>query len=761
MSVRKTMNLILIWSIFGLFSCSAANDKHENKYHVRAHHASRYHIRDHDGTVDDNYLPRPLPIPVPVSPPLANYNSLNLIFNLEKKTLAFANVSENVGFGYVVLDEGVLKLLVDAKTGTTLRYFHANDVTRIQTDHTKGDILNSLAIILKREYENESIPEGSRIDPSCGEALRILSNVYSHVASGHDLRSQSLKHFGKFVDKLEQLYLGPLKGILQGPNPVPLKQNLNRFLSISVGLRALFVRAKGGLKEILEKGVKFEVNPLYNAKNGAEVFVYILRQTGTKFNLAALWRSLLNNIEEVLHIIQLLGGGETTNGVDETFGFLSHIWAAVNLRLSIPELIKYLLQSSTEENWSKGDDGDFSNVLKDLKNITDEQAKKYDNSGLITPFVSFISNFTANSLIQDGVNVSELVEKWRKRDAIGGFKAVTEIILKITSPEKYSHIFFNSFIAFLNSSSDPNALKRLLPGVSVDQFTKGSSLWDSISKSFNIDNILKNDKNPNAVLGRVPGFAEFSKIYQESFGSPFNFAKILNGRTISEYLAKGFAWPFKWASDIFHIFTDPFLPFLPFLRPPPERPWLGPGPVISPGLIPSIVEESVIKTTKIIPTENESESSKVTESNSDILDLYTEKTSTEIKIIKHSTINSEFDESSDKGTETPYTVVKSSTEVDVEVSTELNASTEYEFKQHHHHNKHHQKKYHHGEKHENKNIHHGSKRHHDSKLKDHHEARSHHKSDHHQNRKNEKLEGRHAHHHIQDKEHKRHHNLNE
>lgn len=519
----------------------------------------------------------------------ANYCGLNLIHNADQTTLGFLNVTQNVGISITAQEDGAVKLLLDSKTGHVLSFKHLDKVTFTQNDEFKGDVAKVLDLILENYvFKKEPIAGNSKeVIYSSEEALSVWSEVYLHLGHPKEKGSQdyrSLRYLQIFSKRLIHLYFGPLKGLIVGNGPFPLKENLNRFLTISIGLQKLFNQAPGGLKSILAKQINFEVNSLFNAKNGAEVFVYVLRQTGAKFDLSELWQNLLTNVDELLDILEKLGGGESKNGVDESVAVIGHIWAAIHLRISITDLVQFLFAASTEDHWSEGDGNDFQQTLKDLKNITDQQAKKYDNVIKLSGFAKFITNLTTNELIENNINISDLVDKWRKRDAIGGLKIITHIISKIFSPDKYSNLLFNGFTAFLNATSDKDAVKKLIPGVSLEDLTgNGAPIWKSICKNYQLDEKLKKGGNPTEVLNGVPIINGFSKVFKDVSGNPFDFGKVLNGGTFSDYLSKlSSSNPFNFGPAVFvkflgasgqlikHIFYDPIRHFLPL----PDIPWI-------------------------------------------------------------------------------------------------------------------------------------------------------------------------------------------
>ncbi|XP_045480826.1 uncharacterized protein LOC123685239 [Harmonia axyridis] len=515
--------------------------------------------------------------PVNVSSVLSNYDGLNLVRNDDHRTMGFVNVTENVGVSFTEQDEGIIIVLLDSKTGQAA-CLADNKVAVTKNEEFKGDVIKALNLILDNYvFKKESLPQSSE---SADDALELWSNVYLHLGHPKEKGStsfRSLKYLHLFSRNLKHLYLGSLNGLIPGNGPYPLKQNLNRFLTISIGLQKLFGKAQGGLKNILSRNVTFEVNPLFNGKNGLEVLVYVLRQTGAKFDLTVLWGNLLNNIEDLLDIIGKLGGAESKNGVDETVAIVGHLWGAIHFRIPITNFIQFLFESSSEDHWSQADDGDFKEILKDVKNITDQQAKKYDTAIKLSGFVVFLTNLTTNSVIENNVNISELVEKWRKRDVIGGLHIITHITFHIFSPAKYSDLLFNSFTAFLNATSDPDSLKKILPGVSPEDFTGGGgSILNAINKQYNIDDQLKKGGNPNQILNGVPVFGQFSKVFNNALGRNFDFAKALNGGTFSDLLSRSpFTRPFQAGFDVFshfvqqggnflkNIFVDPIRNFLP------------------------------------------------------------------------------------------------------------------------------------------------------------------------------------------------------
>ncbi|XP_044748719.1 uncharacterized protein LOC123309594 [Coccinella septempunctata] len=610
----------MLWSIFGLFILGVAQEGESRRYNFKS---------GEDAPPATTEAP-----PVNVSSALSNYEGLNLIHNEEEKTIGFVNVTENVGVCFTAQEGGITKLLLDSKTGHVLSYTSLDKILLVQNDEFKGDVVRALELILVNYvYKNKPVDgKSSEAESSSEEAVSLWSEVYLHL--GHPKEKgkkdyRSLKYLQIFAKRLKHLYLGSLKGLIVGKGPSPLKQNLNRFLTISIGLHELFGKAPGGLKNILSRNVSFEVNPLFNAKNGAEVLVYVLRQTGAKFDLSTLWGDLLNDIDQLLDIIQKLGGGESKNGVDETFAIIAHFWSAIHLRIPVTDFVTFLFESASEDSWSQADDGDFKQVLKDFKNITDQQATKYDNTVKLSGFVKFFTNLTTNQLIENNVNVSELVEQWRKRDAVGGLKTISHLTLNLFNPEKYSNLFFDSFTAFLNATSDKDAVKKILPGVSLDDFTgNNGSVLDAIRKNYKIDDQLKNGGDPSQVLSGIPVFNEFSKVYKDSLGRNFDFSKVLNGGSFSDYLSKlPIAQPFKWGTDGFskffkesgnifsHIFIDPIrqffpIPHLPSMPGVPNVPVPSDSPVISPsipflppGIMPSgPVAKEVVEVSASSPT---------------------------------------------------------------------------------------------------------------------------------------------------------------
>ncbi|KAL3266305.1 hypothetical protein HHI36_010484 [Cryptolaemus montrouzieri] len=560
------MNIFILWFISGLlyFDLAYGTEKYEKRgrYH---HHAARSLAEE---ATTENVL---------LNSNLLDFDGLNLIFNSEKNVLGFSNTTEDIAFVFRACQGPSVKLLIDARSGTVLRFENLDKIKLTQSQELTGKIKDVLKNVLEKyEYENETLPgESSDIEATSEEGIELWNKIYLHL--GHpkekgDSKYRSLAFLEKFVEKLRKVYFGSLDGLLDGKADLKLKQNLNRFLTITIGLNKLFTGAQGGLKKILSKKIKFDPNSLYNSKNGAEVLVYILRQTGSKFDLGVIWGSLLNDVHEVVNIIQLLGGGEKRNGVDETFAVIGNVWDALTFRLSLASLMSFLTEASSADTWSKSDSGDFKQVVNDLKNITDEQSRKYDSSGMLAPFTKFSTNLTANTLIKNGVNISDLVVKWHKRDYIGGLKFILDATFLWSSFKPYNDLLFDSYVSFLNSSSDPLALKRLTPAVSLEQFSgKEGSLWKKLCSNYNLDEKLKNRGRANEIMNGIPGFSEFSKTYKDYYGKFFNFDKMLKGNSMSEYFKKIAIEKFQWTSNILHdsfsftkhAFVDPIKLFIP------------------------------------------------------------------------------------------------------------------------------------------------------------------------------------------------------